>query len=261
MAIPSLVAQSMWNANPLGLGLGFGLGAGAYAGASTYVSSPGSFTDKLAAARDSGSQYFSYGAAGMTAAVTAMNFLPTRAAGFRAGSAIRTGFSSYSGKIAADYAQGRRAYVGRTLTNVLAGGEIPSAYSARVGFAGIEQVALKKRGAMIGGGALLGAIVGSELNKDHPGRGAETGAAVGAGAGLAVNVGLRASKLWRRIGPIGKMGALGVLSVGAFGATTVFSRPKYATMDVANPEDYGLSRRMDSMNAEGDLVFGLHNSR
>ena len=244
MAIPSLVAQSMWNANPLGLGLGFGLGAGAYAGASTYVSSPGSFTDKLAAARDSGSQYFSYGAAGMTAAVTAMNFLPTRAAGFRAGSAIRTGFSSYSGKIAADYAQGRGAATG-----------------ARASLGGLERVAMQRRGAMIGGGALLGAIVGSELNKDHPGRGAETGAAVGAGAGLAVNVGLRASKLWRRIGPIGKMGALGVLSVGAFGATTVFSRPKYATMDVANPEDYGLSRRMNSMNANGDLVFGLHNSR
>lgn len=261
MAIPSLVGQSIWNANPLGLGLAFGLGAGAYAGADTFASTPGSFTDRLAAARDSGSQYFSYGAAGMTTAVTAMNFLPTRTGGRMIGSAIRRGTSSYTAGMAADYAKGRRAYVGRPLDSVLAGGQIPAAYSARVGLGGVERVALNRRGAMIGGGAVLGAIIGSELDKDHPGRGAEAGAAIGAGAGLAVNVGLRASKLWKRIGPVGKMGALGVLAVGAFGATTLFSRPKYATMDVANPEDYGLSRRMDSMNAEGDLVFGLHNSR
>lgn len=221
--------SAIWSRNPLlGLGLVFGAGAGGYAGVHTYLGSEGTASEKADAARRTGSNYLLYGSLGMTAAVTALPYIPGGLP------AAARGVTGMVGK----YAQGVRRDLG----------------------IGIGRVA-ERKALMLGTGAAVGAVLGSYLNKNDPEAGARTGAVVGGGVGLATAIGLRSSRAWKGIGHLGRFGAVGLLSGAAFAGASYVSRPRYDVMDHAVREDSGLRSRMNSMNANGDLVLGLHNSR
>jgi hypothetical protein len=126
---------------------------------------------------------------------------------------------------------------------------------------GVMKVMEEQRLLMMGAGAGIGAMIGIRLNQDNPDRGAVVGSVVGGGAGLAVSAGIRASRVWNKFGMVGKAGAIGALTAVAFGATSMLSRSKYATVDQAQPEDYNMQDRMNAIGATGDVVFGLHNGR
>jgi hypothetical protein len=126
---------------------------------------------------------------------------------------------------------------------------------------GIPRVMEQQKALMIGAGAGIGALIGSKLDRDDPRRGAIRGGIVGGGAGLVVSTGIRASRVWNKFGFLGKAGAIGSLTALAFGATTVMSRPKYASMAQADPADYNMQDRMNAIGASGDVVLGLHNGR
>ncbi len=237
---PSLAGQlgaSVWKHNPvLGLGLAFGTGAGVYAGVHT-LATGGSASE----AGDSSLKYALGGSIGMFG-ILSTTPVWSRAGGFVAGRTIRNApgaITSYAKGIGSEFAAARAT-----------GG---------IG-AGISRVA-ERKGLMTGLGAAVGAAIGANIDKEHPGKGAAIGAGVGAGAGLAISTGLRASRLWKNIGPIGRTGLVASLSTLAFAGAAYANRPKYGSMDRAAPEDYGLSRRMNAMSATGDIVLGLHNSR
>ena len=118
----------------------------------------------------------------------------------------------------------------------------------------------ERKGLMIAGGAGIGAMIGSKLDKDDPRRGAMKGAAVGSGAGLAISQGIRASRIWKKFGFAGKAGAIGALSAMAFGAAAVMGRPR-GTVDRAQREDYNMQDRMNAIGATGSVTLGLHNAR
>jgi hypothetical protein len=245
----------------LGLGLAFGTGAGAYAGVHTYLNTEGDASEKADAARRSAAGYLVYGGLGMAGALTAASWLPSRAGGRLVGGlayGVGSAANRYGRGIRLDFERGRRS----ALKEARADKEILSenALRFRGAMGGIRRVAESKL-LVAGAGAAVGAALGAHLDKEDPEQGAKRGALLGGGAGLAISTGLRTSRLWKGLGPVGKAGAIGVLTTAAFGAATVMSRPKYAVMDQAMPEDNGLRSRMEMIGANGDLVFGLHNTR
>jgi hypothetical protein len=125
---------------------------------------------------------------------------------------------------------------------------------------GVGRIA-ERKGLMIGLGGAVGVAIGANLDQNDPGHGAKVGAIIGAGGGLVLATGLRASRVWSGFGRVGRVGLIGALSAAAFGTAALMSRSRYAQIDEAIPEDNGLRGRMNTIGAEGDLVFGLHRSR
>jgi hypothetical protein len=163
------------------------------------------------------------------------------------------------------------------LTRSMGGPVSPAAYSRIASSARFKALpAFATVPVMAGAGALLGAAFAGE---DHRMRGAAIGAGVGAGASVA----LHAAKSWKSMGKAGapawnrfgmKPAMAVALAAAAFGAGSAM-RPKeevaalptetgeaeYADMAAAQRYDSGAGRRMRSMKASGDMVFGMSNSR
>lgn len=260
-SIAGRMGSAVWSANPmLGLGLAFGTGAGAYAGVHTYLNTDGDASDRAEAAGRSAGSYLVYGGLGMTGALTAATWLPSRTGGRLAGgftSGVGSAVNRYARGTRLDFERGQRA----ALREARAAEEIgENSLRFRGLMGGVRRVAERKL-LMTEAGAAVGAALGAHLDQQDPEKGAKRGALLGGGAGLALSTGLRASRLWKGLGPVGKAGAIGVLTAGVFGTASVMSRPKYAVMDQALPEDNGLRDRMNTIGANGDLVFGLHNTR
>jgi hypothetical protein len=121
---------------------------------------------------------------------------------------------------------------------------------------------------MMTAGAAIGAMV---AGKDHRTK----GAVIGAGAGAAATVAVQGARMWGKMGRFGHGAALLSLSAAAFGVGESMSHQPEAAMipnDVTGEGDYaapeqaaaynsGVKRRMKNMNATGDMIFGMHNSR
>ena len=248
--------SALWRQNPaLGFGLTFGAGASAYAGVHTFVATPGGPGEKAEAASSSAGKYLGYGTLGMTGLLMA--------AGTQAGRGNVAGLGYRAFSLGQRYLQGTandftKGWVSAVKESSTVG--ITSGTRFRGMMGGLGRVGERKL-LMAGIGTGLGAAIGAALDKDDPEAGAKRGAVIGGGAGLAAAVGLRGSRIWKGIGLAGHAGVIGMLSVGAFGAASILSRKRYASMDQAAPEDNGLRDRMNSMSASGDLVLGLHNSR
>jgi hypothetical protein len=124
-----------------------------------------------------------------------------------------------------------------------------------------------------------GAAVGAFADKDDRGQGAIIGAGIGLlGASvprLHANWKGPAGKAFRAIPGKGKIG-LGAATIGAFGYGMMSRPAEFERAGVAKTSPtgsveesdvtydnykYSLSDRVASMNAGGDLVFGLHNLR
>jgi hypothetical protein len=269
--------------------LAFGTGAGLYAGAHTYATTEGDVSEKAAAARDSGLTYAIGGTVGMTGAlkfstnyrkgiastyaggkrsyvtktldeVLAGGAAPTR--GVYEAKAAGAGLSAVAGRPeitgAGRFVKGIPGRIGTYAKGI--GTEFSAARATGGIGAGISRVA-ERKGLMTGLGAAVGAAIGAHADREHPGRGAAAGGVIGGGAGLAVSTGLRASRLWKNIGPIGRGGLVAGLSTLAFAGAAYAGRPRYGSMDMAQREDNGLRNRMNSMSATGDVVLGLHNGR
>jgi hypothetical protein len=119
-------------------------------------------------------------------------------------------------------------------------------------------------------GAGLGAYIGAKVDSDHPAKGAVLGTAAGAGAGIGISTAIKGAKMWGKIGPFGRAGSIIGLSVAVgLGTKALSPASSPAQDDVAtndgmggyNIQSSGVSSRMRSMNAHGDVVLGLHNKR
>lgn len=276
-SIAGRIGAGLWRTNPLlSIGIAGGLGAGAYAGAHTFAASDGSIGERSEAAGKSASRYALGGVLGLGALSVVANpalgitggigkaagrftgSIPNRARKYRwdvTGSYNKGAVRARNEVLEGEFGVGRQA----------AEGPLSKAATSAMHWEGMQggamEVMEKQKGLMIGAGAGIGALIGSKLDKDDPRRGAMKGAVVGGGAGLAISHGIRASRVWNKFGAVGKGGAIGALSLLAFGATTAVARPKYASVDVAQREDYGMHDRMNAIGATGDVVLGLHNAR
>jgi hypothetical protein len=113
----------------------------------------------------------------------------------------------------------------------------------------------------------LGASIGADVDQDNPGRGAVVGGAVGAGAIAA----LKSRAIWKAIGPVGRLGAITLGTLGIVGAGAYFGdKSQSAVQDEAEPTlpgEYratassGVKDRLAMINASGGITLGLHNSR
>jgi hypothetical protein len=117
----------------------------------------------------------------------------------------------------------------------------------------------------IAGGALVGSLV-TGYNEDDPGKGALVGAAVGAAA-YAANKGRRVWNAASKI-PGGKSALIlaggAAIAIGgrAMAPDEEPSMEGVATRDAGGGyETNTVHDRMNTINATGDLVFGLHNRR
>jgi len=272
-SIAGQLGSAVWRYNPMiGVGVAAGVGAGAYAGAHTFVAEDGTFQERASAAGLSAGRYAMGGLLGFGALTIAANptFGVQRWEGRTAGSFLRSVPGRIQGagqNVARSYQSGASELRSTIRSEALGGMEGPLTREAASATrwaglkGGIPRVMEQQRGLMMGAGAGIGALIGSSLSPDNPGRGAVIGGAVGAGAGLAASTAIRASRVWNKFGFLGKAGAIGALTAGAFGATTILGRSKYGQVDQANPEDYGMQARMNAMSASGDIVLGLHNRR
>lgn len=125
--------------------------------------------------------------------------------------------------------------------------------------------------AFVAGGAALGAVLGGATSDDKV-KGAARGAVIGAGAGFVAKQAIRAVSTYSRASTLGKQAGIAGLAVLA--STTLFaggramsSQPasmQYGETDAAGETQYSnspIKDRLNSMNASGDLVFGLNNKR
>jgi hypothetical protein len=118
---------------------------------------------------------------------------------------------------------------------------------------------------MAGFGAAAGGLIGSKLS-DDPVRGAAAGAAIG---GITTLAARGATKLWGGSPWYAKAALVAAAAIGAGTATRAFTHEdSYAAEDHAVSDgsggyetEPGVRRRMASMNATGDVVFGLHSRR
>jgi hypothetical protein len=250
MSLASTFGQALWKTSPLAAtAMVAGVGTAAYVGTNTFMNTEGDMKDKAANARDSSIRY------GVGATLATMGGLTAykwgaKPGGYLAGKTLRgaavkgpSAMLSYAKGMGTDFNIGRGTETG--LKGILPG-------LSRVG---------ERKMFMTGLGSALGAVIGRSIDKDDPSKGAVIGAGVGAGAGLAVSAGLKASRVWGGLSGVSKTGLLGVATVAAYGVASIIGRPKNAGVDVAQREDNGLRERAASMNASGDLVFGLHRSR
>jgi hypothetical protein len=123
----------------------------------------------------------------------------------------------------------------------------------------------KSRLLMMGGGATAGFVVGTAKGDPFG------GALIGAGIGLAGAAGTRGYNKYSGMGRFGKwttrQGAVLGSTAAIFTGTRLASN--HAPAEESTGDDSyqifsgpsGVNDRMSSMNAQGDLVFGLHNRR
>lgn len=125
---------------------------------------------------------------------------------------------------------------------------------------GIVEAAFKAFGTY-GHFAATGAIAGGVMDKDDRIRGAVTGAL----GGLALRGGISTYKFYKKADPFTKMGMFTGLSAASYGVASSFQEQPVAGYGAPPEETYGagssVSDRSRMMNANGDLVFGLHNGR
>jgi hypothetical protein len=118
---------------------------------------------------------------------------------------------------------------------------------------------------MAGFGAVAGGLIGSKLS-DDPIKGAAAGAAIGGVTTLAAR---GVTKAWSGAPWYAKAALAAAAVIGVGTATHAFTHEdSYTAEDHAVSDglgDYeaepGVRRRMNSMNATGDVVFGLHSRR
>lgn len=120
------------------------------------------------------------------------------------------------------------------------------------------------------GGGLIGAALGAHFS-DDPGKGAALGAGIGIAAGVAARGAVRAGKAWNAIGKPGQIAALVLGTAGIVGgAKAIMGNRPAETADPVSDEDgsggytvpnSGLRQRLATLNATGDLVFGMHRGR
>jgi hypothetical protein len=116
-----------------------------------------------------------------------------------------------------------------------------------------------------GGGAVVGGVVGTFTG--YP----IVGAAIGAGAGLGLKGADSLLHAYKSSGPIGRLGMVAAGTTVAAGAALALNPgegPGMTAMasrdDTGMPEyqmDTGARRRLDTINAQGDIVLGLNNRR
>lgn len=247
MSIAGSIGSSIWSYSPLlGIGLAAGATYGAVAGTRSFLNTQGSIPDKAEAARDSSIRGGILVTGGVLGALTIAN-TGGRPLGMAAGKFAR-GIPGFVGNYAAGMKQ-----------DFLLGRATKSGFMSGIG-AGTLRVAERPM-VSAGIGGIVGAAIGHAIDRDHPNRGAVIGAAAGAAGGVAISAGLRGFRTWSKLGGFGKVGIIGALGVTAFGVTAAMNSSKQVQVDVAQPQDSGLNSRMSSMNATGDLVFGLHRSR
>jgi hypothetical protein len=161
------------------------------------------------------------------------------------------------------------SWVARQATRAFSGAE-ETRKLLRASGAGAMASAIRSYGGnariMTGAGAVFGGIIGSRY--DHP----IEGAAIGAGVGLAVKAGLGVNQLWKTVGkvPGGRMGLMLAASTVLYGGVRATMSPQvqseaYASDDGSGGYDYSdrssVSRRMNRINATGNVALGLHNKR
>jgi len=291
-SIAGKVGSALWSGNPLLVaGIAGSVAAGAYAGAHTFATADGTPGERAESSVNSGIKYTVGGMAAFGAlaigAKPSFDYLSgkgTRETGQAFGKGVRgayehpwestKGAGRATGRAAARAAKPFKEY-GAKVAGSYSEGSLDARYAAfaeaekplgrfGMGMAGVKGGVLKvmeeRKGLMIAGGAGIGAMIGSKLDKDDPRRGAMKGAAIGGGAGLAISHGIRASRVWNKLGAGGKGVAIGALSVLAFGAAAIAGRPRGA-VDVAQREDYSMQDRMNAIGATGSVTLGLHNAR
>jgi hypothetical protein len=243
----SLTAR-LWSNPVVGTAATFGVGAGLYAGTSDFITTDGTVGKKADAGATSARKYALRGAAavgglGVAAAMSAKldgyggNF--TESVGYGAAKFGRRGARS-----AGSYT--------RTIMSEL---KTPGGWKSTL-----------MRPTVSGGiGAVVGGIIGSQIS-DDPDKGAVLGTVAGAAAGVAINRGVKASKIWSKLGATSRVGLILSASALLGGALKVVNGSQPDVVDRPQPEDNGyrgsgIQGRMDRMGASGDLVFGLHRTR
>jgi hypothetical protein len=235
-----------------------GLGAAAFAGATTFAGSDGDLGERADASAGSATTYglLTGGlVAGTGAALAATGY----AKGFRGGLTGAAGFGAGS-------AVGTIPNLGRNVagnaSNYAAG------LMKEIKSPGGWKTALMRPTVSGGLGALVGGVIGSQVS-DDPTTGAIEGAALGTGFGIAAGRAAKAATVWSKWGGAKKSGAIIAGSVALGMLLRTNSPTDYGSVDQAQPEDNGyssyqnsgVSSRMTTIAAKGDLVFGLHNSR
>jgi hypothetical protein len=115
----------------------------------------------------------------------------------------------------------------------------------------------------------LGGLVGAQMDKDNPAAGAAMGMVAGGAAGLALRSGRNMAKSWSKTPRVGKAALIAGAAIGVTAAAHAFTHEQsYAADDTAVSDGRGSyeatagpRERMQSMNATGDLVFGLNARR
>jgi hypothetical protein len=128
---------------------------------------------------------------------------------------------------------------------------------------------LTKTPIMAGAGALIGGVIGSQVDKDNPAVGTAVGAGAGAGVGVLSKSALAGTKLWEKLGPIGRGASIIGASLGVAAVATSMKDKNYKSMDTAESDGMGsynlapsgVKNRLNTMNANGNIVFGLNNKR
>lgn len=126
--------------------------------------------------------------------------------------------------------------------------------------------ALRYGGAKFGLATLAGGVIGGSI-------GGKTGAAIGAGVGLTASIAMRGMSRYKALGKMGPklaLPALAALAVAGFVGTKAMQTadPDARGVGIRNDQmgydtedESGLRRRMNLMQASGDLVMGLYNKR
>lgn len=120
-------------------------------------------------------------------------------------------------------------------------------------------------------GGLIGAALGAHFDEEDPQKGALIGAGAGIAAGVVGRGAVRGFRAWKAIGPVGRAAALVGASVGVLAAGKAMMPAAPEEVATATREDdgsgsyvvpdSGLRQRLASMNATGDLAFGLNRLR
>lgn len=120
-------------------------------------------------------------------------------------------------------------------------------------------------------GAVIGGAIGSQMG-DKDASSTAVGAGVGAVTGAAIKHAASAASLWKNIGPVGRVGAIiGATAAVAVGSKAILGQGEHQSEDIAKSDGMGsytaqsnpttVKSRLNTINATGDIVFGLNNKR
>jgi hypothetical protein len=148
---------------------------------------------------------------------------------------------------------------------------LPKAFNSAEPITKASLKAFATKPLVMGGGlAAVGGLIGSQVDPDHPGQGAAIGAAGGGVTGVALSYGMKGKSLWKKIGPIGRGGAILGLALGVGAIARTYREPQYERSDKEVTDGYGdyfsvsdsgVKERLNTMNASGDVVLGLNRRR